>query len=208
VQRTEVKTDYEPEDAVDVAYIAFAHEPIFYRYHYAGVQIMRLMILFSIATGAAFAGAGAANAQSEPAQLMPAGAGAPRVQDMAASRRQFDNDFNILAGRGVEVTNMDRADRKASLMRASAVPATAADIKAGTQVRDVNGASIGVVATLAANEIADPGSVVVHTGQSKIGVPLTAFGKDDKGLMLSITAQNFKQLVAQANVQASQSKSN
>jgi len=106
------------------------------------------------------------------------------------------------------VTNMDRADRKASLMRGYAVPATAADIAAGARVRDVNGASIGVVATLAANEVADPDSVVVDTGRSKIGVPLIAFGKDDKGLMLSITAQNFKQLVAQANSQASQSKSN
>ena len=169
---------------------------------------MRLMILFSIAAVAAFAGAGAANAQAEPAQMAPAGAGAPRVQDLAASRHQFDNDYNVLAGRGVEVTNMDRADRKASLMRGYAVPATAADIKAGARVRDVNGASIGVVATLAANEVADPDSVVVDTGRSKIGVPLIAFGKDDKGLMLSITAQNFKQLVAQANSQASQSKSN
>lgn len=175
---------------------------------------MRLMILFSLAAGAAFAGAGAANAQAEAAQLAPAGTGAPRVQDMAFGRRQFDNDYNILAGRGVQVTNMDRANRNASLTRASAVPATAADIKAGAQVRDVNGASIGVVTTLAANEvvaaddISDSGSVVVDTGQRKIAVPLNAFGKDDKGLMLSITAQNFKQLVAQANVQAPQSKSN
>jgi hypothetical protein len=169
---------------------------------------MRLLILFSIAAGAAFAGAGAANAQAEPAQLAPAGEGAPRVQDMAFGRRQFDNDYNILAGRGVQVTNMDRADRNALLTRTSAVPATAADIKAGAQVRDVNGASIGVVATLAANEVADAGAVVLDTGQSKIGVPLSAFGKDDKGLMLSITARNFKQLVAQANAQASQLKSN
>ena len=175
---------------------------------------MRLMILFSIAAGAAFAGAGPANAQAESVALMPAGAGSPRVQDLAASRRQFDNDYNILASRGVQVNNMDRADRKTSLTRASAVPATAADIKAGAQVRDVNGASIGVVTTLAnnevlaANDIADSGSVVLDIGQSKVGVPLNAFGKDDKGLMLSITAQNLKRLVAQANVQPSQSKSN
>jgi hypothetical protein len=81
---------------------------------------------------------------------------------------------------------------------------------AGAHIRDVKGVSVGVVATLAANEVADPDSVVVDTGQTKIGVPLSAFGKDDKGLMMSITAQNFNQLVAQANTQApaSQSKSN
>jgi len=169
---------------------------------------MRLMILFPIAVSAAFAGASAANAQAEPVALMPAGAGSPRVQDLAASRRQFDNDYNILAGRGVQVTNMDRADRKASLMRSAAVPATAADIKAGAPVRDVKGASIGVVGTLAANQVADPDSIVVDTGQNKVGVPLSAFGKDDDGLMLSITAQNFRQLVAQATAQPSQSRSN
>ena len=169
---------------------------------------MRLMILFSIAAGAAFADAGPANAQAEPAQTMPAGAGAPRVQDMAASRRQFDNDYNILAGRGVQVTNMDRVDQKARLVGRYAVAATAADIKAGAQVRDIKGASIGVVATLAANQVADPDSVVVDTGQNKVGVPLSAFGKDDEGLLLSITAQNFRQLVAQATAQAPQTRSN
>ena len=170
---------------------------------------MRRRILFSIAIGAAFACAGAANAQSEPAQMMPAGAGAPRVQDMAASRRQFDNDYNILAGRGVEVTNMDRADQKTAIKRHAPVPATASDVVASAPIRDVKGVSIGMVGTLAANEVADPDSVVVDTGQTKISVPLNAFGKDDKGLMLSITAGNFKQLVAQVNAQVpAQSKSN
>jgi len=70
----------------------------------------------------------------------------------------------------------------------------------------VKGVSVGMVATLAANEVADPDSVVVDTGQTKVGVPLNAFDKDDKGLMLGITAANFKQLVAQANTQASASQ--
>jgi hypothetical protein len=30
-------------------------------------------------------------------------------------------------------------------------------------------------------------------------VPLSAFGKDDKGLLLSITAEKFNQLVAQTH---------
>jgi hypothetical protein len=186
--------------------LAFVDESIFYRYLYPGVRIMRRMILFSLAAGVAFAGESAANAQAEPAQMAPAGAGAPRVQDMAASRRQFDNDYNILAGRGVEVTNMDRADQKGAMKRPIPVAATASDVVAGAPIRDIKGVPVGLVATLAANEVADPDSVVVDTGQTKVGVPLNAFGKDDKGLMLGITAANFKQLVAQANTQASASQ--
>jgi len=168
---------------------------------------MRRIILFSIAAGAAFADAGALNAQTT-APTAPTGG--PRSQDVAASHREFDNDYNTLAGRGVDVTNMDRADQKGAMKRHAPVPATASDVVAGAPIRDVKGVSVGKVATLAANEVADPDSVVVDTGQTKIGVPLTAFGKDDKGLMLSITAGNFKQLVAQANAQASAapSKSN
>jgi hypothetical protein len=51
---------------------------------------------------------------------------------------------------------------------------------------------------------------VIDTGQTKIGVPLIAFGKDDKGLLLSITAEKFNQLVAQAHAgsQAQSTKSN
>jgi len=163
---------------------------------------MRQMILLSIAAGAAFAGAGAAHAQSAPPQAPAGNVGGPRPQDIAAGNRQSDADYNTLAGRGVAVNNMDRSDAKRASKRVSAVPATATDVVAGAQIRDIKGVSVGVVATLAANEVADPDSVVVDTGQTKIGVPLSAFGKDDKGLMLSITAQNFKLLVAQANTQA------
>ena len=167
---------------------------------------MRQMILISIAAGAAFAGA--LNAQTSAPTGAPPGAQGSglRSQDVAYSHREFDNDYNIIASRGVEVTNMDRADRKRAMTRHYAVPATASDVKAGAPIRDAKGISIGVVATLAANEVADPGSVVVDTGRTKIGVPLSAFGKDDKGLVLGITAANFNQLVA--NVQTSQSKSN
>jgi hypothetical protein len=46
---------------------------------------------------------------------------------------------------------------------------------------------------------------VIDTGQTKIGVPLNAFGKDSQGLLLSITAEKFNQLVAQAHAKAQQS---
>ena len=62
---------------------------------------------------------------------------------------------------------------------------------------------MGTIATLASNEvIADSSQIVIDTGQTKIGVPLSAFGKDDNGLILGITAEKFNQLVAQASASA------
>lgn len=161
---------------------------------------MRKIILISIAAGAAVAAAGSANAQGAPVEVPTGG---PRPQDVAATNRQIDNDYNTLAGRGVKVTNKDRAQSKSTQKRASAVPATAADIKAGAQVRDVKGVPVGTIAALAENEVAtDPDQAIIDTGQTRIGVPLSAFGKDDKGLMLSITAEKFNQLVAQVHARA------
>ena len=150
-------------------------------------------------------GASSANAQGPgPGGGPPPNVGAARPQDIAAANRQIDSDYNTLAGRGVQVSNMDRKGAK----RRAPVPATAADIKAGAQIRDIKGVAVGVVATLGANEISDPDSVVVDTGHGKIGVPLSAFGKDDKGLLLSITAQAFNQLVAQASAGTKGTQSN
>jgi hypothetical protein len=122
-----------------------------------------------------------------------------------------DSDYNTLAARGVKVTDQSRSDsrRDSPHKRASVVPATAADIKAGAQVRDVKGVPVGAIATLAANEVvADPNQAVIDTGGTKIGVPLSAFGKDDKGLLLSITAEKFNQLIAQVHAKASTTQSN
>ena len=158
---------------------------------------MRKTILFSTAAVAALASAGAADAQGAPTQVPTGGV---RSQDVAATNRQIDNDYNTLASRGVKVTNQDRVNARPK--HGSAVPATAADIKAGSQVRDVKGVPVGTIASLAANEVAaDPNQAIIDTGQIKIGVPLSAFGKDDKGLLLSITAEKFNQLVAQAHPQ-------
>ena len=160
---------------------------------------MRKTILLGIAGGLILVPAVAANAQSAPAPTMPAGSGGGvRSQDVAAANRELDSSYNTLSARGVKTTDKDRENARSK--RPVAVPATAADIKSGAQIRDVKGVPIGTVATLGSNEIvADAEQIVVDTGHGKIGVPLSAFGKDDKGLLLSITAQTFNQLVAQAN---------
>ena len=130
-----------------------------------------------------------ANAQSA------AGAGVPSVgtsgdsAKVSAGNRENNASYNQLIG-GTDTKPSKNEDRP---RHAAAVPATAADIKAGSPLRDVKGVSIGTVASV------DPDGVVVDTGQSKIKVPLMAFGKDDRGLLLAITAAKFNELVAQAH---------
>lgn len=176
---------------------------------------MRQSTLISIIGGVALSVASGASAQTPPVGGPPPGAGnmgGPRVQDIAAGNREVDADYNTLAGRGVQVTNKDRANSpRPSGKKGSVGPATAADIKPGEPVRDVKGVPLGTIAVLAPNEVAaDPSQPVIDTGQAKIGVPLIAFGKDDKGLLLSITAEKFSQLVAQAQAgsQAQSTQSN
>lgn len=165
---------------------------------------MRKTILFWIAAGLVLAPSGAANAQAvggaPPAPTGPA-PGTVDSRDVMAASRERDAAYNQLAGRGVKFTDQDRVNTRTK--RVSAVPATAADFHAGAPVRDVKGVPVGAIAILGSNEVvADPSQTVIDTGHAKIGVPLSAFGKDDKGLLLSITAENFNQLVAQANVKA------
>ena len=85
-------------------------------------------------------------------------------------------------------------DKSASA--AKAAPATAADVKAGAPLRDIDGAPAGTIVSGTDQQ------VVVDTGQSKVGVPLTLFQKDDKGLMLSVTAKQFNDAVAKAHARA------
>jgi len=165
---------------------------------------MRQAVLFLMAGGLAVASSGAANAQDSHAP-----AGGVDSRDVMAANRDRDAAYNTLSSRGVKTTDKDRENARSK--RGSPVPATAEDIKPGAQVRDVKGVPIGSIAALSSNEImADPSQPVIDTGQAKIGVPLNAFGKDDKGLLLSITADKFNQLLAQVQAKkpAAEPKSN
>lgn len=79
---------------------------------------------------------------------------------------------------------------------ASAAAATAADVKAGAALRDSDGAAVGTIVS------GSDQAVVVDTGQTKIGVPLSLFKKDDKGLLLGITAKQFNDAVVKAHARA------
>lgn len=83
---------------------------------------------------------------------------------------------------------------------AQPVAATAADVKPAAPIRDVNGAPVGTIVSGTDQQ------VVVDTGQTKIGVPLNLFKKDDKGLLLGITAQQFNDAIAKAHARSQAAK--
>lgn len=64
--------------------------------------------------------------------------------------------------------------------------ATAADVKAGATVYDTTGAVVGKVVSSSAK------GVVVNTGSLKASIPLSAFGKSDKGLVISMTKDELE----------------
>lgn len=59
--------------------------------------------------------------------------------------------------------------------------ATASDIKAGASVYDESGALVGKVDSV------DADGAIVNTGEARAEIPLSSFGKNDKGLVVSIT---------------------
>jgi hypothetical protein len=73
--------------------------------------------------------------------------------------------------------------------------AAAADLVAGAPVRDSRGSVVGTI------EMAEADGAVVATGAGKVKVPLEAFGKNRKGLLLGITKADFDAAVAAAVAQ-------
>jgi len=92
-------------------------------------------------------------------------------------------------------TQQADADRAAALARAGgrAVPARAADIVAYAAVSDSAGEPVGTI------ESVDPDGAVVMTAAGRVKVPLNAFGKNKKGLLIGMTKRDFETLVTKAN---------
>jgi hypothetical protein len=145
----------------------------------------RLLITF----GLAVSGATIASAQATgPGSAAPL-PGTGDSTKISAGNRANNAEYNHLISSG-DPTAANTNERSAK--RHAAVPATAADLKTGSGLRDVKGVAIGTIAAVEAD------GAVVDTGQTKIKVPLVAFGKDDQGLLLGITAARFNELIAKA----------
>lgn len=142
---------------------------------------------FLITIAFAAAGATAANAQAVGGAAPLPGTG--DSTKISQGNRENNSDYNHLISSGNDQPK--KADDRPQAHRAP-VPATAADIKAGDPLRDIKGTEIGKIVSVDANQ------AVVDTGKTKIGVPLIAFGKDDRGLLLGMTSDKFNELIAKA----------
>jgi hypothetical protein len=71
--------------------------------------------------------------------------------------------------------------------------ATAADLRAGVQVRDQSGALVGTV------ESADAASAVVSTGTARARLALASFGRNGQGLVIAMTRAQFEAAALAAN---------
>jgi hypothetical protein len=110
---------------------------------------------------------------------------------ISSGNRENNAEYNRLVGASDAKAQNANGDKVKT--KVVAVPATVADIKAGAALRDVKGVPVGTIDSVTDQQ------VIVKTGATKIGVPLAAFGKDDKGLLLGITAQQFNDAIAKAH---------
>ena len=122
--------------------------------------------------GLALGAAAAAGAQT-PGTVDPVKATATQQADRAG----YNSAIGQLGPRGV---------------KGAPVPAAAADVVPGRPLRDIKGEPIARV------DAVDAQGVIVAAGSIRVRLPLNAFGKDDLGLLLGITADKFRALVVKA----------
>ena len=130
--------------------------------------------------------------------------GAPVAPPPPPSSQGTDNTYNAPrsndAGDALNLNNAQEAARAVRDARAgdrkgksdASGPAAASDILPGVEVRDKRGKLVGSV------ESVDADGAVVASAAGKVKVPLEAFGKHSKGLMIGITKTEFETLVANA----------
>jgi hypothetical protein len=129
-------------------------------------------------------GAGAAHAQSAQGPGNPVlvgSVGAPELKGPDDSASNIDKAVR----ESREKANQPKAAR--------AVPAKPGDVTAGSDVRDSRGAVLGKVESVSMS------AAVVAAETGKVEVPLEAFGKNGKGLLLALTKAEFDAMVADAN---------
>lgn len=156
--------------------------------------MMRNGIVVAIAAGLLAIG-GSAGAQivggGGPAGPAPGSGDSTRITN---DNERVTSEINQRMGAADLKPNSDQ--QRHAKKGPTAVPATAADIKPGASLRDIKGVKIGTIDSVDANQ------AIVDTGATKIGVPLIAFGKDDQGLLLGMTADKFNELVAKAHAKS------
>jgi hypothetical protein len=152
-----------------------------------GSEMMRNEIFISMAVGLSLV-AGVVNAQvsSQGGAPTPGAGDSTRI---TSENRETNATYNQRMG-ATDLKSSNGQDRPKTN---KPVKASLEDIKPGVTLRDVKGVQIGTIVS------ADTNQAIVDTGQTKIGVPLVGFGKDDKGLLINMTADQFNQAIAKAH---------
>lgn len=84
------------------------------------------------------------------------------------------------------------AEAQADVAAGPVVAATSADVTAGATVRDTEGEMVGTVESVNAN------GAVVATGNSRVQIPVSSFGKNEEGLVLAMSKAELDAAAAAA----------
>jgi hypothetical protein len=155
---------------------------------------MKQVFAAALIGGALWAGTAAAQPPAGPGPGFPGGV--PGTSDPYARPSDMNANDKAIPSREEQIREGTQAanDRRAAeAARGAARPAKPDEVKVGEAVSDRNGKALGTI------EAVDAGGAVVATAAGKAKVPLDAFGKNRKGLLLGVSKAEFDSLVAKAN---------
>jgi hypothetical protein len=160
----------------------------------------RAIVIFAAAAATLTAMQAAAQPGSAPPASGPGTTGVPgsnnpyaRPSDMGETDSATMASATEQLRRGTQAASDRRAAERARQENGPAVPAKAADIVAQAAVNDNAGQPVGTI------ESVDADGAIIVTAAGKVKVPLNAFGKNKKGLLIGMTSKDFEALVAKAN---------
>ena len=113
--------------------------------------------------------------------------GGPRATDAGDTKVYLSNEREMQ-----KVVRDKDAQTSAEPNAPRGTAASAGDLAAGSEVRDRKGIVVGTI------EAVEADGAVVSSARGKVKVPLDAFGKNRKGLLLGITKAEFDAVVASA----------
>ena len=118
---------------------------------------------------------------SAAALALPLGAATAQTDTGAGLSADVQSTVDAAADPAKSPPTEAGAEAKAPAAETKVVAVTEADVKAGDAVHDTSGASVGTIESVGAS------GAVISTGKSRIQVPLTSLGKNDKGLVIAMS---------------------
>ncbi len=124
----------------------------------------------------------AAGAQAQAGTQVQAGAEASGSEEAGG---EAPSEAASAAGHG-----QHQAQAQGAGTAAAVAPATAADLRVGTAVQDPQGGAVGTI------ESVDAEGAVVTTGSARAKMPVSSFGRNANGLVISMTKAELEAAVS------------